>query len=149
MIAKRTFLFAWLIGLTLSACHNQANHAERAKPQIIVSAGSVFIKRAPAADVDITSNAQEAQGEGRVELRIDDLVLPLQPRQQADLTNAFDQWQRLRQQQIDSGKLTAQVHSMHVDAPPALASAQSQLLQDIPELAPYRQSFSNLHATWH
>lgn len=150
MIAKRApILFAWLISLTLSACHNQANHAERAKPQIAITADSVFIRRSPAADIRIAANTQEGQPGNQVELRIDDLLLPLQPRQQSDLANAFNQWRQLRQHLIDSGKLTAQRRSTHVQAPPELASAQARLLQDIPELAPYRQSFTNLQATWH
>ena len=146
---RAPLLLVFLISLFTAACQNRTSRAERAKPQIAITADAVFIRRAPAAEVRIGVDAVEGQAQPMVQLHIDDLPLPLQTHQQQAVDVAFVQWQRLRQHLIDSGQLTAATRSVRADLPTELVSAQERLLQEIPELAPYRQSFTNIQATWH
>ena len=146
---RAPLLLVLLISLITTACQNRTPRAERAKPQVAITSDAVFIRRAPAAEVRIAVDAVEGQARQMVQLHIDDLPLPLQAHQQRAVDAAFVQWQRLRQHLIDSGQLTAATRSVRADLPTELVSAQEQLLQEIPEVAPYRQSFGNIQATWH
>lgn len=119
---------------------SRESRAERSKPRVAIGGGTVMLRRPPAPNVNIAVDGT---------LRIDDIELPIQQKQRQELQAAFMQWQLLRQQLIVDGTVTAMKRSAPVTPSPALQSLHQQLMQDIPELRPYRESFDNLKAEWH
>lgn len=133
-----------LLCLLATACSgpqpSRESRAERSKPRVAIGGDTVTLRRPPAPNVAIAVDGT---------LRIDDIRLPLAAPQQQKLQQAFMQWQMLRQQLVLDGRLNAQTRVLSVTAPPALQSLQQELMQDIPELRPYKESFGNLKAEWH
>ncbi len=133
-----------LLCLFASACGGsqspRESRAERSKPRVAIGGDTVMLRRPPAPNVSIAVDGT---------LRIDDIQLPLAAAQKQKLQQAFMQWQMLRQPLVLDGQLTAEKRSLPVTPPPALQALQQELMQDIPELRAYKESFGNLRAEWH
>jgi len=126
-----------LAGL-LAACGQQsASRAERSKPRVSVTSENVQLRRVPAPNADITP-------EGR--LRIDDIEIPLDPAARAQLQQLFGHLQMLRQAAVAEAPADPDMKALPLQSNPQVQSLQTQLLQQIPALQPYRESFGNLQA---
>ncbi|WP_066096387.1 hypothetical protein [Xanthomonas massiliensis] len=131
--------------LLVAACGGSSpsrheSRAERSQPRVSIGGTLVTLRRPPAPNVDFLIDGT---------VKIDDIALPLPEARKQETREAFLQWQMLRQQAINDGRLAADARGVPVQAPPALQALQQQLMQDIPELRPYAPSFAALKAEWH
>lgn len=137
--------------ILIGGCQNNAERTARreraSRPHISIEAQAVFIRRVPAADVRIAKNIP-FNPEYPVTVQIDDIPLPLNSMQAQVAGQAFVQWEQLRQQALDHQKLTVGNSPLSVQPTPLLEKTQQKLVQAIPELDPYRISFTALEATW-
>lgn len=125
----------------LTACGKTSpEHAERAKPRISISSEAVLLRRAPAANAQITADGV---------LRIDDIVLPQQEPNRAKLQLLFGHLQMLRQQALTEAKPDPEYRAITVKSTSDIDQLSNELLQTIPPLQPYRESFGNLQAERH
>lgn len=136
----KKLLLASLLSLTvlLAACGQQsAARAERSKPRVSVTSENVQLRRVPAPNADITP-------EGK--LRIDDIEIPLDDAKRARLQLLFGHLQMLRQAAVAEAPADPAMKPLPLQPSPQVQSLQDELLQQIPALQPYRESFGNLQA---
>lgn len=130
-----------LLLCSLTACGKpSAERAERSKPRISISSEAILLRRAPAANAQITPDGV---------LRIDDIVLPQQEATRAKLQQLFGYLQLLRQQALTEAKPDPEYRAIRVSPTPQIERLSGDLLQAIPPLQPYRASFGNLQAERH
>ena len=130
-----------LLLCSLTACgRSPAERAERSKPQVAISSDAVLLRRAPAANAQITPDGA---------LRIDDIVLPQPSPTQAKLQLLFGHLQMLRQQALANAKPDPRYSPIAVQSTPQINQLSSELMEAIPPLQAYRDSFGNLQAERH
>lgn len=132
---------AGLLLCTLAACgKSSSERAERSRPRVSISSDAVLLRRAPAANAQIGPDGT---------LRIDDIALPQQAPTRAKLQLLFGHLQMLRQQALAEARPDPDYRSIPVQSTPEIDQLSGELLQAIPPLQPYRESFGNLHAERH
>lgn len=138
---KFVMLCMALLLCTLAACGDQSSRrAERGKPRVAVTTQSVMIRRPPAANAEITPDGT---------LKIDDIALPQKEATRAKLQLLFGHLQMLRQQAVNEAGPDPEYKSIKLTATPQIQTLSGELLDEIPSLQPYRESFSNLQAERH
>ena len=134
-------LFVIALGLLLcsqTACQKQAAaRAERSKPRVEITSMAVTIRRAPAANAEISPTGT---------LKVDDIELPQPDDKRAKLQLLFGHLQMLRQQALAEAAPDPNNAGIVVQATAQIQSLEAELLQEIPSLQPYRESFSTLKA---
>ncbi|MFT4249666.1 MAG: hypothetical protein QM581_16795 [Pseudomonas sp.] len=135
------FCLAFALLCALAACGRQSSErAERSRPRVAISGDAVLLRRAPAANAQITPDGV---------LRIDDIVLPQQEPNRAKLQLLFGHLQMLRQQALAEAKADPDYRSIPLQSTPQIDQLSHELLEAIPPLQPYRESFGNLQAERH
>lgn len=130
-----------LLLCALAACGDQSSRrAERGKPRVAIATQSVMIRRPPAANAEITPDGT---------LKIDDIALPQKEPTRAKLQQLFGHLQRLRQQAVNTAGADPDYTSITLTATPEIQELSRELLDEIPSLQPYRESFGNLQAERH
>ncbi|WP_140720344.1 hypothetical protein [Pseudomonas sp. Hp2] len=133
-------LAALLLPALVACGRSSSDRAERSKPRVSISSGAVLLRRAPAANAQISPDGT---------LRIDDIVLPQQAPNRAKLQLLFGHLQMLRQQALAEAKPDPDYRAIPVRSTPEIDQLSGELLQAIPPLQPYRESFGNLQAERH
>jgi hypothetical protein len=129
--------------LLLAACGARdgaspgSSRAERGKPRVAVDSMTVMLRRAPAANASIGPDGS---------LRIDDIELPLPQAQRSHLQQLFMHLQMQRQRTLETAPPDPNMRSVGFAATPEITALQETVLQEIPSLQPYRESFGNLQA---
>ncbi len=137
---KKLFIFLGLALLlcTLTACGKQsAARAERSKPRVSITSDSVTLRRVPAANAMIEPDGT---------LKIDDVALPQPDEKRAQLQLLFGHLQMLRQQAVAEAKPDPDHAAIPVATTPEIEQLKTELLQEIPPLQAYADSFGNLRA---
>lgn len=125
--------------LLLAACGDREafrqHRLERNRPKVMVSPDLVLVQRRPYPDIHILADGG---------LRIDEIRIPTRPDQQAMLAQTFGLLQVLRQNTLAGKPDGERLEPISVPAgmdpfPPALVEA-------VPELKDYTESFPNLRA---
>lgn len=138
---KKLTLFCLAALLLLTACGQQsAARAERSKPRVSVTSMTVTLRRVPAANADIAADGT---------LRIDDVVVPLQPAQQAQLQSLYGQLQILRQNAITEAGPDPKMTAVPLQATPQIDALKAEVLGSIDSLKPYEISFTRLRGERH
>ncbi len=138
---KFVMLCMALLLCTLAACGDQSSRrAERGKPRVAITTQSVMIRRPPAANAEITPDGT---------LKIDDIALPQKEPTRAKLQLLFGHLQMLRQQAVNAAGADAEYKSIKLTATPEIQTLSGELLDEIPSLQPYRESFGNVQAERH
>ncbi|HYP69594.1 MAG TPA: hypothetical protein VEP93_01860 [Variovorax sp.] len=112
-----------------------ASRAERSKPRVSVTTQVVQIRRAPAPNADITPEGN---------LRIDDIVVPLAPEQRARLQQLFGHLQMLRQEALAAAPADPENRGVPLQSNAQVDQLRDELMRDVPNLQPYRESFNTL-----
>ncbi|APP77301.1 hypothetical protein [Xanthomonas vesicatoria] len=138
---KFVMLCMALLLCALAACGDQSSRrAERGKPRVAITTQSVMIRRPPAANAEITPDGT---------LKIDDIALPQKEPTRAKLQLLFGHLQMLRQQAINDAGPDPGYKSIKLNATPQIQTLSGELLDEIPSLQPYRESFGNVQAERH
>lgn len=98
---------------------------------------AVTLRRAPAANAEIGPDGT---------LKIDDIKLPQAADKSAKLQLLFGHLQMLRQQALAEAAPDPNNAGVVVQPTEQIQALEAELLQEIPSLQPYRESFGNLKA---
>lgn len=138
---KFVMLCMALLLCALTACGDQSSRrAERGKPRVAITTQSVMIRRPPAANAEITPDGT---------LKIDDIALPQKEPTRVKLQLLFGHLQMLRQQAVNEPGADPEYKSIKLTATPEIQQLSGELLDEIPSLQPYRESFGNVQAERH
>jgi hypothetical protein len=134
------FLIPLLLSfLVLTGCGRSDNtgpsREERMKPRVAVTNDAVTMRRAPAASAFI-----DPQGV----LKIDDIQLPQSPENTALLRTYFGHMQMLRLQTLGPDANSGKPGSVKATPDAQTLELQQQILQQVPPLKPYEESFGNV-----
>ncbi|MET0288745.1 MAG: hypothetical protein ABW178_03885 [Pseudoxanthomonas sp.] len=134
------FLIPLVLSLLVLAGCNRGEHAapsreERMKPRVAVTNDAVTLRRAPAASAFI-----DPQGV----LKIDDIQLPQTAANTALLRTYFGRMQVLRLQTLGPDANSGKPGSVKAVPDAETQAMQQQLLQQVPPLKPYEDSFGNV-----
>lgn len=125
----------------LTACGKQAAaRAERSKPRVSVTADNVQLRRAPAPNADIGADGG---------LKIDDIKVPVAAEQQAQLQSLYVQLQILRQNALTDAAPDPKMAPLPLQSTAQIDALRQQLLEGLPPLKPYQDSFTLLQAERH
>ncbi|RXR07260.1 hypothetical protein [Pseudoxanthomonas composti] len=108
---------------------------ERMKPRIAVTNDAVTMRRAPAASAFI-----DPQGV----LKIDDIQVPQSPDNTALLRLYFGRMQMLRLQTLGPEANSGKPGSVKAQPDAETLALQTQILQQVSPLKPYKESFDNV-----
>ncbi|WMJ69744.1 hypothetical protein [Stenotrophomonas sp. 24(2023)] len=136
---KLLLLLAALLCLGLAGCdQDYRNHrAERGKPKISVSEGLVTVRRPPAPNIIILPNGH---------MKVDEIEIPLDARQQQMLQTMFGQLQVLRQNTLVEAPADPNMQPVKIVPPAGVNPIPADLVQAIPEFKDYTQTFGNIVA---
>ncbi|MEN5208996.1 hypothetical protein ABE493_12835 [Stenotrophomonas terrae] len=114
------------------------HRSERSKPKTEVTLERIAIRRAPYPNLDILPDGR---------LRVDDIVIPLNAKQQELLHTSYVKLQILRQNTlVDADPALAQERSLPLQIPEGQSPFPPDLAQQIPEFKEYDEALANLRA---
>jgi hypothetical protein len=138
LMKKALILGLALLACSLTACQKQAAaRAERSKPRVEITSMNVLLRRAPAANAQISPDGT---------LKVDDIELPQPPERRAKLQLLFGHLQMLRQQALADAAPDPNNAGIVVQPTAQIQTLEAELLQEIPSLLPYRESFGSIKA---
>ncbi|KAF1015660.1 MAG: hypothetical protein GAK31_01135 [Stenotrophomonas maltophilia] len=136
---KLYLLLAALLCLGLAGCDKDyRNHrAERSKPKVSVSEGLVTVRRPPAPNIIILPNGH---------MKVDEIEIPLDTRQQQVLQTMFGQLQVLRQNTLVEAPADPNMQPVKIVPPAGMQPIPADIAQTIPEFKDYTETFGNIVA---
>ncbi|OJH80236.1 MAG: hypothetical protein BSK19_08170 [Stenotrophomonas maltophilia] len=136
---KLFLLLAALLCPGLVGCdQDYRNHrAERGKPKISVSESIVTVRRQPAPNIIILPDGQ---------MKIDEILIPLNAEQKQMLQTMFGKLQVLRQNTLVAAPADPNMQPVKIVPPEGMQVIPPDLVQTIPEFKDYTETFGNIVA---
>jgi len=136
---KLFLLLAALLCLGLVGCdQDYRNHrAERGKPKMSVTESSVPVRRQPAPNIIILPDGQ---------MKIDEILIPLNAEQKQMLQTMFGKLQVLRQNTLVAAPADPNMQPVKIQPPEGMEVIPADLIQRIPEFKDYTDTFGNIVA---
>ncbi len=136
---KLFLLLAALLCLGLVGCDQEyrQHRAERSKPKVSVSSELVTVRRQPAPNIIILPSG---------EMKIDEVLIPLQPDQQQMLQQMFGHLQVLRQNTLVAAAVDPDMKPVKIELGDGPSPIPQDIVQRIPEFKDYTATFSNIVA---
>jgi hypothetical protein len=139
-VMKKLFLLLTaLLCLGLVGCDQEyRNHrAERGKPKISVSEGMVTVRRPPAPNIIILADGT---------MKMDEIQIPLDDGQKQMLQTMFGKLQVLRQNTLVAAPADPNMQPVKIQPPEGMEVIPTDMIQRIPELMDYTDTFGNIVA---